>query len=244
MQFAFVICLMYTIGNLQTVTNTNTGLPMIEVYYLATNSVAASNIFIVAILLIIVVSLFNAFASISRLTWAFARDHGLPFSSFFAQVSSRHTNLHHANFCKVHPTLKMPLNALGLIGVVCFILSLIYIGSTTAFNAIASLNVIALHVSYVFPILFILMRKLRGPPIAYGPFKLGLWGIPINIFSLLYLVYIIIWLPFPTMLPVTGSNMNYAGPILLAVILGAIADWVINGHKRFEFPVARYIPQD
>ena len=89
MQFAFVICLMYTVGNLQTVTSTNTGLPMIEVYYLATKSVAATNIFIVAILLIIVVSLFNAFASISRLTWAFARDSGLPFSSFFAEVSSR-----------------------------------------------------------------------------------------------------------------------------------------------------------
>ena len=89
MQFAFVICLMYTVGNLQTVTNTNTGLPMIEVYYLATKSMAVTNIFIVAILLIIVVSLFNAFASISRLTWAFARDHGLPFSSVFAKVSSR-----------------------------------------------------------------------------------------------------------------------------------------------------------
>jgi len=51
-------------------------------------------------------------------------------------------------------------------------------------------------------------------------------------------------MPFPTMLPVTGSNMNYAGPILLAVIFGAIADWVISGHKRFEFPIARYIPEN
>jgi len=78
---------MYTVGNLDTVTNTNTGLPMIEVYYLATNSVAATNIFIVAIFLIIFVALFNGFASVSRLTWAFARDHGLPFSKTFAKVS-------------------------------------------------------------------------------------------------------------------------------------------------------------
>jgi len=240
---------MYTIGNLETVTNTNTGLPMIEVYYLATKSVAATNIFIVAILLIIVISLFNAFASISRLTWAFARDHGLPFSSVFAKVSSRRPSpiwqhSQHANFCKIHPKFKIPLNALGLIGFVCFVLSLIYIGSTTAFNALLSLNAIALHVSYVLPILFILLRKIRGPPLAYGPFKLGRWGLPINIFSLIYLIFVIIWIPFPTILPVTGSNMNYAGPILLIVIFGAIADWVISGHRRFEFPVAQYIPQD
>ena len=87
MQFAFVICLMFTIGDINKVTNTNTGLPMIEVYYLATNSVAATNIFIVPIFLIIFVAIFNNFASASRLTWAFARDHGLPFSTTFAKVS-------------------------------------------------------------------------------------------------------------------------------------------------------------
>ena len=87
MQFCFVICLMFTIGNLNTVTNSDTGLPMIEVYYLATNSVAATNIFTVAIFLIVFVSLFNAYASVSRLTWAFARDNGLPFSKVFSKVS-------------------------------------------------------------------------------------------------------------------------------------------------------------
>lgn len=86
MQFAFVICLMFTVGNLQTVTNTNTGLPIVEVLYLATNSVAGTNVFIIAIFIIFVVALFNSFASVSRLTWAFARDHGLPFSSVFSKV--------------------------------------------------------------------------------------------------------------------------------------------------------------
>jgi choline transport protein len=87
MQFAFVIVLMFCIGNLDTVTNSPTGLPMIEVYYLATNSVAGTNILVIAIFLIVFIALFNAFASVSRLTWAFARDNGLPFSKFFARVS-------------------------------------------------------------------------------------------------------------------------------------------------------------
>ena len=51
-------------------------------------------------------------------------------------------------------------------------------------------------------------------------------------------------MPFPTVLQVTGSNMNYTGAILLVALFGAIADWVICGHKGFEFPVARYIPEN
>jgi amino acid transporter len=87
MQFAFVICLLFTIGDINLVTTVNPHLPLIEVYYLATNSVAATNIFIVAIFLIFFITEFNNFASVSRLTWAFARDNGLPFSKVFAKVS-------------------------------------------------------------------------------------------------------------------------------------------------------------
>lgn len=117
-------------------------------------------------------------------------------------------------------------------------------GSTTAFNAIISLSSIGLHISYILPIGFIMLRKIRGPPVDYGPFKLGKWGIPMNILSLLYLFFVIIWMPFPTELPVTAGNMNYAGPILLAVIIGAVLDWFISGHKRFDFPVPRYLLED
>jgi choline transport protein len=138
----------------------------------------------------------------------------------------------------------MPFNALVLITMICFVLSLIYIGSTTAYNAIISLTSIGLHVSYLLPITFIMLRKIRGPPVAYGPFSLGKWGVPVNMFALVYLVYVIIWMPFPTILPVTGANMNYAGPILLAIIICGITDWFVSGHKRFEFPVPRYIPEN
>jgi choline transport protein len=137
----------------------------------------------------------------------------------------------------VHPKLKLPLNALALVSVISFLLSLIYIGSSTAFNAIISLQALALAVSYLIPILFITIRKLRNHETAYGKFSLGRWGLFINLFSLAYLVFIIIWMPFPQFLPVTGNSMNYAGPLLGAVILGALLDWSINGRKRFQVPV-------
>jgi choline transport protein len=86
MQFAFVIVLLYFIGDADKVLSTPTGVPVIEIYYGATKSVAATNIFMVMLALILFFALFNVFASVSRLTWAFARDRGLPFHSFFSHV--------------------------------------------------------------------------------------------------------------------------------------------------------------
>jgi hypothetical protein len=54
----------------------------------------------------------------------------------------------------------------------------------------------------------------------------------------MYIIFVVIWMPFPQVLPVTGTNMNYAGPLFGAVILGALLDWVINGYKRFKVPTA------
>jgi choline transport protein len=118
-------------------------------------------------------------------------------------------------------------------------LALIYIGSTTAFNALISLPLITLYISYVIPILFLLIRKVRGQHPQYGPFKLGRWGIPVNLFAVLYILYVLSFIPLPTIMPVTALNMNYAGPIVLAIILMAITDWVLSGRFRFNIPVLK-----
>jgi choline transport protein len=131
---------------------------------------------------------------------------------------------------------------LALICSIVFVLSLIYIGSSTAYNAIISLSSLGLHISYVIPILFIALRKVHGPRLAYGPYSLGRWGIPVNVFALVYLGFIIIWMPFPTMRPITRDNMNYASPVFGVIIIGALMDWFISGRKRFQMPVARNVP--
>ncbi|KAF2245290.1 amino acid transporter [Trematosphaeria pertusa] len=224
MLFVFVLVLLFYLGPLDD-TVISAPLPLIYVLYGATGSKAATNTLIALISFIIFFALFNVFASVSRLVWVFAKDNGLPFSDILAYV---------------HPTLKLPVNALLLLCAVVTALSLIYIASATAFNALISLQALALHVSYFFPIMFMLLRKLRGPPPPYGPFKLGPFGIPLNVFALCYLVYVVLWMPFPQILPVTKDNMNYAGPIFGAVVVGALGDWFISGRKRFQMPVTRY----
>ena len=88
-----------------------------------------------------------------------------------------------------------------------------------------------------------MLRKIRGQHIEYGNFKLGRYGIITNLFALGYLIYVVIWMPFPAILPVTRTNMNYSGPILGVVIIAALLDWIISGHKRFQVPVARPVSE-
>jgi choline transport protein len=87
MLFAFVICLLFTLGDIDLVANTPTGLPLIEVFYQATNSKGATVVLVLMPAFMILLALFNAFASCSRLVWKFASDGGLPFSKTFAYVS-------------------------------------------------------------------------------------------------------------------------------------------------------------
>ena len=95
-----------------------------------------------------------------------------------------------------------------------------------------------LYLSYAIPLFFVLLRKLEGNHPPYGPYHLGKWSIPVNIAGLVFSVFIVIFLPFPSMQPVTAANMNYAGPILAAVLVLALVDWFISGRKRFQVPTS------
>lgn len=224
MQLIYMITVLFTIGDEERVSASP--LPVIEVYYQATGSKAATNLFIFMLIYIIFVSFFNVFASVSRLIWAFSRDGGLHCSSTFA---------------KVHPTFRVPVNALYLSALCVCILALINVGSSTAFNAIISLTALSLYISYFLPILFLLWRRLsstRPSPISWGPSRLGTAGAFVNAGALCYILFTFIWMPLPTILPLDRFNMNYADPILGVVILGAALDWLWNGKRRFTVPVA------
>ncbi|KAF2864925.1 amino acid/polyamine transporter I [Massariosphaeria phaeospora] len=221
MQFAFCVCLMFCIGDEEAVSNSI--LPITEVFYSATGSKAASTIMTIMMAGICMISNFNVVASVSRLVWAFARDKGLPFHQYFAYI---------------HPTLQVPLPALMLVGTVCCLLSLINLGSSAAFNALIALPTIALYISYLIPILLLTIRQLAGRHPKYGPWQLGRWSIPIKIAAIIYLTYVIVFVPFPSSRPVTNLTMNYAAPIFLGAIFLALGDWFIRGRRTFEVPTA------
>ena len=85
----------------------------------------------------------------SRMVYAFARDRGLPASSFFAKVNNR---------------LNVPLNALWLTLIVVIIFGCIFLGSSSAFNAIVSASVVALGITYAIPPLINCLRGRKMLP--------------------------------------------------------------------------------
>ena len=100
-----------------------------------------------------------------------------------------------------------------------------------------SLCTLSAFMSYTLPIVsFLWFRLTRSTPIAYGPWSLGRWGIPINIFALCWCIFFVVILPFPSEMPVTAEDMNYAGPIALAVFCALTIDWLLRARRQYFGP--------
>lgn len=84
--FAIVVAFLFCIGNVDDALNSATGYDFIEVFYAATKSHAGTSVMTAIPTALVICASFGFLASASRLTWAFARDKGLPFSNFLAHV--------------------------------------------------------------------------------------------------------------------------------------------------------------
>lgn len=92
--------------------------------------------------------------SASRMTWAFARDRGTPFSRIVS---------------KVDPRTQVPVIAVGVVVVIACLLTLINIGSPTAFNDVISLTITGFYGSYLVPAALLLYHRLKpGNILPYG----------------------------------------------------------------------------
>lgn len=88
--FGILLALLFSIGNIEDALNTETGFPIIAIFKQATNSNAGASAMESAIIIIAIASSVALLTSVSRLTFAFARDGGMPFSKFFAHVGFRY----------------------------------------------------------------------------------------------------------------------------------------------------------
>ena len=86
MAFGFLFAILFCIGDVEKALNTPTGFPIIEIFYQATGSRTAAALMMTAMIVFGVAASIACTASTSRLTWAFARDGGLPFAGFFSFV--------------------------------------------------------------------------------------------------------------------------------------------------------------
>lgn len=84
--FGWIIALLFCIGDVDVALDSPTGYPIIEIFRQATGSIPAATAMTSAIIIVAFFATLGILASTSRLTWAFARDKGLPFSDFLSYV--------------------------------------------------------------------------------------------------------------------------------------------------------------
>ncbi|KAG9773930.1 Choline transport protein [Exophiala dermatitidis] len=224
MAFAIILVLLYTMGNPDGVLDD--AYPIFPICLNATGSRPAANAMVAGLVIVTYCVVAASVASVSRITWAWARDGALP--KWLAIIDAKH---------------HVPINALWLPIVIVMLLALLNVGSTaaTAFSAFTALSSLGLYTSYIIAISCLLHARWTGrlsdkpgAPVQYGGWKM--WkgvGAPMNVFALCWTIYLTIWLPFPTTLPVTGTNMNYALPIYTFVVLASLAYWFVWGKKNW-----------
>jgi len=88
---------------------------------------------------------------------------------------------------------SIPLYAIATTGLINALLGLINIGSAVAFNAIVSLVVSSYLSSYLIPIVLMIRKRLRNEKVHLGPWTLGRWGLPINIFAACYTLMTVVF---------------------------------------------------
>ena len=86
MGFIMTITFCFTLGNPMDIIFSPTGYPFIQAFYNVTGSHVGTAIMTAIIIVNITSACISTVATVSRQTWSFARDGGLPFSSFIAEV--------------------------------------------------------------------------------------------------------------------------------------------------------------
>jgi choline transport protein len=233
--FFLMILLFVSGGDAKSIIESTAG-PLVTILYNATSSKAGAVCLLMFPLGCILFAEIAIMTTSSRMTYAFARDGGVPWSKFFS---------------KVHPRLGQPLNALMLAAGLTILFGLILIGSSSAFNALISASVVALGVSYAIPIAINVCRGRKMlPP---RSFAMPNWlGWIANLIGLAYTTVTTVLFLFPPELPVTTSNMSmyiwgktmfytltftdYCVVAFGIILFISTFQWFIDGRKNFTGP--------
>ncbi|KAH6651539.1 amino acid permease-domain-containing protein [Truncatella angustata] len=221
---AYCIVLLYSISSLDDILSTPTGFPFMQIYQTVTQSQAGTTIMSLLIIIIAATANVACVASASRTAWAFARDKALPYHVFFSEVSKKH---------------QVPGRCVALVTFVQILLGFIYLGNTTAFNAILSMAIIGLYLSYTLPIIYMLFwGRKKTHSTHWGPFKLGKpLGVILNLISIIWMGLVMVVSTFPSMMPLTPQNMNYSSVVMAAWLLFGFVYYHLYGKKKYDVPV-------
>ena len=232
-----MITMLFTVGSLEDAINASSPF---QNSFTNTGSTGVNVTLTLILALLIVTANITSLATTSREIWAFARDGGTPGHRWISKVS-----LSGISVCcmliilysQVHHHQNVPFNAVLTTSFLSFILCLIQLGSTVAFNIIISLNLIAFLGTYMISIGCLLLKRFRHEPLPPARFSLGRWGLPVNLFAFFYSSLTLVFSCFPVSVPVDASTANW-GPAIWGGVLGiALVSYLVQGRRDYKGPV-------
>lgn len=214
--FCYVISMFFSIRDINELLASTTGAPILDIYNQALNNKHGA-IFLGCLVL------FTSFGCViachtwqARLCWSFAKDSGLPYSRIWSQVN---------------PNFGVPLNAHLISCALISIIGVLYLASSTAFNSLITACIAFLLLSYIVPVICLLLKKRK---IHHGPFWLGKFGLFSNIVLIGWTIFALVFFSFPPQLPVNKDNMNYVSVVIVGYTVYILFYWRYKGVKEFH----------
>jgi len=181
-------------------------------------------IFLLCIVVAVIVCSLAVHTAAIRLTFAMARDNALPFGEKLATVN---------------PKTQTPIVPAVTIGIISVIILVINIGQPKIFTVLTSIAIIMIYLAYLMVTGPLLKKRLQGqwPPADLkegGYFTMGRWGLPVNIFAVLWGVGMALNLAWPRAAVYGAPWYNTWGAfVYIGVILGLGLLWyLVKGRKH------------
>ncbi|CAJ2502377.1 Uu.00g097710.m01.CDS01 [Anthostomella pinea] len=219
----FILVILFCITDTETVLGTATKMPIAELILQSTGSRAGATILTLMLAVCFINGTNGCVTSSSRLLYAMARDKGIVYHNYFAHIN---------------PGLDVPVRTIIFTFLFNVLFGLLYLGPSVAFSAYVASCTIFLNVSYVIPVIALLVRGrgfLRQFQSERTYFALGRSGLVLNWVAAVFVVVTSVFFCFPAVLPVSGENMNYVTVVIGIFLVVVGAYWLAYG-KTFQGP--------
>ena len=183
--------------------------PLIQLIFDASRSTAIATVGCVGVITSLYLSTVASFTSWNRLYWSFSRDGGLPFPRTMSKLSS---------------VDSVPVNAMIVNLMLIIALGAIQLGSLTALTAILGGAAIFATTSYTITFALALWRG-RSFLAKDRWLDLGRIGVIFRTITVLWCIFISVWLCFPLYLPITLAYMNWTSLIVVGVVVVSLIYW-------------------
>ncbi|KAI9208848.1 amino acid/polyamine transporter I [Polychytrium aggregatum] len=203
---------------------------VIDIFFLVGGN-AGGLIMTTTLFIVFVTGVYSMAITHSRMTYAFARDGGLPGSKFLYVLDA---------------ASETPVRALWITLFLDFIIIIPSLYSSALYAAINSVGTIGTYLCYAIPIF---LRIVRDKEFPRGPFNLGRFGLPVAVVAFIWLLIACVALSLPTVNVVSSnfsdyssfiaaylSSFNWAPVMVVGIFLIALIIWVVSARHWFKGP--------